>query len=344
MKLLTWALAALAVLAAPATASFPGRNGDLAVSSPFGGGRHIVEIDVRTGDKDWLTPPPRGRAQLGTFGPRYTPDGRRLLYIRQGYDPTSVPSTPLSLWSVHAEGGDAERHVDRLTWGGPDGGGPSLSPDGTRLVYSRFGGVFTARLDGSDERELRRQRKCTRDDGTVDVSECDLTTDPVWSPDGRWFVVLRTGGAVDARTGGLWLMDARDGRLVRRLTGTGYGVDWSPNSRGIVFANAGGGSVAPGDLWTVRIDGRGLRRLTRGRHTNDVAPAWSPDGKWLAWVRIGFEGDPLEDVEAVLLSVWRRRLAGGRAQQIATLPEPDEDDGFFDAPTLSWQPRPRPRR
>lgn len=335
MKSLTCVLVAFAASTAPAVASFPGRNGDLAVASPFQQTRHIVEIDVRTGDKDWLTQPGHLPERRETFAPEYFPDGRRFLFVRRGgdYQP--------SLWSAAREGGDALMHASRIDMTqGMNAPGPSLSPDGRRIVYSRFGGIFTARIDGSDERELRRERRCTRPDGTVDVPECDFTRAPVWSPDGRWIAVERTGGAVDADEGGIWLMSARDGRLVRQLSRYGEDVDWSPDSRRLVFAEAGGDSGSGGDLYSVRTAGGGLRRLTRGR-LNDAAPAWSPNGKWIAWVRIRWE-DPVESLDGPEeMSVWRRRVAGGKAMRIAKLPRPYADEGFFEVPTLSWQPLPR---
>lgn len=38
-------------------------------------------------------------------------------------------------------------------------------------------------------------------------------------------------------------------------------------------------------LWTVAAGGGSARRLTRG--TADTAPAWSPDGRWIAFLRGG---------------------------------------------------------
>ncbi|HEX2713918.1 MAG TPA: hypothetical protein VHM88_17125, partial [Candidatus Acidoferrales bacterium] len=37
------------------------------------------------------------------------------------------------------------------------------------------------------------------------------------------------------------------------------------------------------DIWLLATDGSGQRRLTNHR-AHDSAPAWSPDGKWIAFV------------------------------------------------------------
>jgi Tol biopolymer transport system component len=38
----------------------------------------------------------------------------------------------------------------------------------------------------------------------------------------------------------------------------------------------------PWDLWEIRLDGSGLRRLT-DLSEDDPSVAWSPDGRWLAF-------------------------------------------------------------
>ena len=105
----------------------------------------------------------------------------------------------------------------------------------------------------------------------------------------------------------LYVMNA-DGSKQRRLTtpaGNTTPPAWSPDGRRIAFVsgrgtcildvrfvserNAGTGDV---DISVANADGSGLRRLTRGPGV-DCAPAWSPDGRKIAFQRslVRREGD-----------------------------------------------------
>lgn len=96
----------------------------------------------------------------------------------------------------------------------------------------------------------------------------------------------------------------------------------SPDGGRVVFvlrttdlkANAG-----KTDLWLVRTDGSGLRRLT-SHPANDHDPRWMPDGKTIFFLssRSGSS------------QVWRIRVDGGEAEQVTDLP--------LDVGTLNFSP------
>ena len=57
-------------------------------------------------------------------------------------------------------------------------------------------------------------------------------------------------------------------------------VHWSPDGKRLLFA---AGSEAQTELWVVRADGSGLRRLT-ANSARETTPSWSPDGSSIAFV------------------------------------------------------------
>ena len=113
-----------------------------------------------------------------------------------------------------------------------------------------------------------------------------------WSPDGKRFafavVDTSPGDRTDDAKAGLWVVNA-DGSNPRQLTRYAVGSNpaWSPDGRRIAFrrrsAPLGVESIPAGpsaDLYVVNADGSGLRRLAR----NGGAPAWSPDGRTIAFL------------------------------------------------------------
>jgi TolB protein len=148
---------------------------------------------------------------------------------------------------------------------------------------------------------------------------------PAWSPDGRRFAfqaaVEREDGDVDFD---LFVANA-DGSDLRHIDRPGADdimPSWSSDGAHLAFARdedtTRDNISVFSEICVVRIDGSGFRQLTHNS-VREFAPAWSPNGKWIAWDRAPSFGD-----------IWIMRADGTRKRRLAGTA------GWDDAP--SWAP------
>jgi dipeptidyl aminopeptidase/acylaminoacyl peptidase len=131
---------------------------------------------------------------------------------------------------------------------------------------------------------------------------------PLPSPDGRWVVYAVTEPAYDAKEqwSDLWLKSLTDDTPARRLTyskGGEGGVDWSPDSRKIVFSAKREGDEAA-QLYVLDLSGGEAERLTT-LTLGARQPKWSPDGGQLLFVSDVFPG--AGDEEAIKKTAKERK-------------------------------------
>ncbi len=178
---------------------------------------------------------------------------------------------------------------------------PAVSPDGAQVVY------VLRTLDGEQDRNVDQLWTVPAAGGTPRrLTSGTSDTAPAWSPDGTRVAFLREGQ--------VHVLPAEGGepeKVTDLPLGAGAPV-WSPGSERIAFTAAVDPTDGTGPLVTRRVDyqadGAGMfgavrnqlhvvdlatgetRQVTHGDHAGQ--PAWSPDGRTVAFTRkVGDDSD-----------------------------------------------------
>jgi TolB protein len=277
-------MVAIVVLAGPASATFPGKNGRIAF---------IKAVDNQTGtgvgDIFTVNPDGSGVRQVTFFGsntvaPSYegwSPDGRQLVF--ELFDVSTMQG---QLWLVNADGTNPHLLLNDPSFGDAE---PSFSPDGSQIAFARCGidcAIYRVRTDGS---------------GLTAIIPFNFNPDvfnlhPAYSPNGQ--TIAFTSTTRDGVLSAIYLANA-DGSNIRRLTPTqleAWVPDWSPDGEKIVFTTRffdfGFGGLDE-EIWVINVDGTNLTRLTNNNShwhgyftgPHDILPSWSPQGNAIAFER-----------------------------------------------------------
>jgi Tol biopolymer transport system component len=150
----------------------------------------------------------------------------------------------------------------------------SLSPDGTRIAFSRPTGISTIGIDGTGLQELSLPVPAQM---------------PVWSPTGSQIAFQ---GMTTKRQWAIYVVDA-DGSNVRRLTRSPADDEWpawSPDGSRIVYDIVGteplndSGFSQTSEIYSISTSGGTPTRLTHNG-VNDSQPSYSPDGTKIIFSR-----------------------------------------------------------
>ena len=214
--------------------------------------------------------------------PRLSPDGRQVAFTVQTVAPTH-DGYRQAIWLVPADGGSPAR---QLTIGSKHDRHPRFSPDGRTLAF-----LSDRRL--AIEEDPKAPKPEDREDGTqvyllpLDGGEARRLTDLPrgadwfeWSPDGSQLAVG------SASVGSTREEDARRrGKVLKREPDTPPDSDYRYVDRLNYMLNGAGFTYdRVTHMWLVDVVSGDARRLTDGP-VPDEDPAWSPDGRRIAFAR-----------------------------------------------------------
>jgi len=145
---------------------------------------------------------------------------------------------------------------------------------------------------------------------------------PTWSPDGQWIAFDMAEKIEGHIRETIWVMRS-DGREAQRLFTPPHfsgarDVAWSPDGEWLAFYLTGEEGT---DIWVCKGDGSGLKRLITSADPKSiytVQPAWSPDGKRLAYTQQVITPRPEGHGFLVDNTIWVMNADGSDVRQITT--------------------------
>jgi len=253
--------------------------------------------------------------------PSFSPDGAKLLYSQYGNHGVSTSDTSIEMMNADGSGKHTLFHREGFSafdavW----------SPAGDVIAFC-VGRYFRAPGFPASQVALIKPDgsgfKAIADDGVNNGF-------PSWSPDGKRMVYKRGRQLV--------ILSLADGKITP-LTGEEHWYNfpqWSPKGDAIMFTSDRDGDF---ELYTIRPDGTGLRRLTNAPG-NDAHSIWSADGEWIVFssARMGFKDEMAlyDGVPQPYGEIFAMRADGSDVRQLT-------DNKWEDA-SPGWMPEPKAER
>jgi len=144
----------------------------------------------------------------------------------------------------------------------------AISPDGKYLAYSDKTGAYLRFLSTGELHPLLQKGS--------DVMFLG------WFPDSSQLLASWAGPPANRH---LWSLSIMGGNP-RQLSDEGWSPSVSPDGSQIAFLKGAAGAEAGQEIWLMRADGSDQRKLMSFPEGGFGSPVWSPDGRWIAYVRV----------------------------------------------------------
>jgi Tol biopolymer transport system component len=192
--------------------------------------------------------------------------------------------------------------VTKKGQGGSLNVGPALSPDGAQLAFLSERDQFSVELFVADAKSGQVERRLSQSAIDPHVESLQfINSAGAWSRDGEKFVLGEVGKGRPL----LVVMNAKTGKSIREIPFPKLGEIstpcFSPDGTQVAFSALVSGFT---DLYIYDLGHDTLRRLTDDAFA-DLQPAWSPDGKTIAFAtdRFSTHLDTLESGNARLAAI-----------------------------------------
>jgi len=246
----------------------------------------VMDKEANKGNSDiWLVPTAGGEPSLLVSNPasdntpRWSPDGKQIAFI------STRGGTP-QVWLVPSKGGEPTQ-LTKLSTGAA---GAIWSPDGKRLAF--VSSVYPDAADDAANKKMSEAAEASKVKArlfdTLLIRHWNAWSDGTRS---HLFVVPAAGGTP---------VDVTPGNYDTPPIALGGDQDYafSPDGEEIAFVRNIDPEFKKGlgtnnDIFVVPASGGEISQVTTNK-ANDHSPAYSPDGRFLAYLamaRAGFEGD-----------------------------------------------------